>query len=1211
MPLQAHPCAGLRKEGDLIESQKITLFFLNVSKLQSQSKFTHFYPFTFMRPEINRVFRLIFFLIFSLQSWHASANVTVSVQPGNPAVSIGQSVTLGAVVTATGGEVVTGYQWLTSANNQSPFTTVGNSAALTLNDIQLANAGYYYVAISYQTGGGQGNASSTAVQLIVNRQPAISTQPVSLTSPAGSNVVFSVTTGGALPLHFQWQFNGVNLADGGRVTGSVGTNLEVQTITAGDAGNYDIVVTNLYGAATSDVATLQVFLAAPVIIGPTTATGKQGYPFNFSTSATGSAPITFGATGLPDGLSINLTNGVISGVPVVAGVFDVTLFATNAAATASGDLVLTLADDIPVITSATTAVGQQEGAFSYTITATNDPVSFSAGPLPDGLSLDTTNGVISGVPTVSGSFPVTIGATNAYGAGSETVTFNLASSEPAITSKLLKNGQQGQFLSYTITATNDPVSFSAEPLPAGLSLNPASGVISGVPLVSGSFAVTIGAANGFGVGSQTLTMNLSTAMPVITSALLAGGAEEQPGFAYTIRANNSPQSYGASGLPMGLTVNTNTGTISGTPLYAGNYAVQLSAANAWGVGTATLQLVIKNTTITNLVVGDVLTNYLSPYLLEFKFSLREGQDPTSRSVVASPALMSVTALEDGVPVSPSETSVFLKSVGGQGAKVVKGYLVLDFTESLASFANGDADGNAYSDAIATEIAGAQAFVNEQPADSQIGVYEFHRDDEAPQQVMALTTDKSLLNNAIAGIWTNYVQDFTSGSRAWDALGDAISALGPANSDESHFVVFMSDGQDDSSTNTFANVISSATNAAVQIYSIGLGDELDTTNLQTIASSTLGRYYAPTTLPDLTLDFAEIGKDLSSQYILRWATLKRSSTAFMPSFQISYDGFTADSPTNPPPFISGTNFVTFTNSSGSLDTNEVFLYTTNYIIPPYIATDYAGDELAGSLRLVTDGDVGPSAITLRTTYAPRYIRQMHLHYRANWPVTLNLESTNAGEMLAGWSLTETNDGAGGEWALLSSPDPSLLAGSIPFADFGKLLTFSFHDPIVASNAFSEFAVDNTIYTNTTGTNFYGFTLQNTNSYFAYYVVPPPHGTPIPWLLSYGFTNNFAAAELLDPNGNGLTVWQDYLAGLNPLDPNSTFDVQFGQSQNPPQIVFNTVVGRTYRIDWATSLNGSWTVLTDGIAGTGGIVTYTDLRNLNGTVSIFYRVVVEDQ
>lgn len=1158
-----------------------------------------------MKPRISTPVGLVLCLIFFLQIIHANAEVTVYVSPGTETVSVGETVALGAVVTTTGGETVTGYQWFKSPNSQGPYTSISQAAGLVWNSVQYTNAGYYYVNVTYQSGGSH-TLSSSPVSLTVIGNPAIVTQPVGASREPGSNVTFSVTAAGQPPLDFQWRLNGVNLSDNGRITGSQGTSLAIQNLSLSDGGNYDVVVANDFGSITSQVAVLNMAYILPVITSATNAAGQQGHAFNYTITATGTRPITFGAAGLSVGLSVNSTNGTISGIPQVAGVFDIALFATNPAQTASNVLVLTLADDIPVITSATNASGTQGYPFSYTITATNDPAWFNAAPLPNGLHVDNASGIISGTPLVSGLFSITIDATNAYGATSRTLTLNLAPGAPIITSALTKNGQQGQLFSYTIMATNNPATFSAGPLPDGLMVNPSSGVISGLPLVTGTFPVTIGAVNVFGSDSRTLTLNLATGAPVITSSLAAAGMEEGS-FSYTITANNSPTSFWAQDLPIGVTVNTNTGAITGTPLYAGDYSVPLFAANAWGVGTATLQLTVTNLAVSDLFITNVVPVYHSPYLLDFTFSLRDSDDPLSNhAVVASPTLMTVTAFEDGVPVDPSETGVILQPAD---SKVLKGYLVLDFTASIASLANGDANSNGISDAVDAEIAGAQEFVNQQPADSQIGVYEFHRDDEAPQQVVPLTTDKALLTSAIGGIWTNYVKNFPAGSRAWDALGEAITALGPTNTDENHYIVFMSDGEDDSSTNTLTNVLDQATNDAVQIYTVGYGDEMDSNALQNISDSTLGRFYdAGTNVSALALGFAQIGKDLSSLYVLRWATLKRSASTFMPSFQITYQGFTALSPPIPPPVVSGTNFVTVTNS-GIVTTNIVLLYTTNYIIPPYKPTSYAGNVLAGSLRLAADADVHPAAISLRATYVPRYIEQLHLHYRANWPVSLQLDTTNSGGLLDGWSLTQTNDGAGGEWALLSSPNPSILADSIPFATFGKLLTFSFSDPINASNAFSLFAIDNTIYTNTANTNFYGFLLTNAVSFTNLLPLPPPHGTPIPWLMSYGFTNNFAAAELLDTNGNGLAVWQDYLAGLNPLDTNSTFAVQLTGGQTPPQISFNTVVGRTYRIDWATDLTGPWTVLRDGIAGTGGNITFPDLRDLSQTQGMFYRVAVE--
>lgn len=1160
-----------------------------------------------MKTPIVRAIQLALILIL-LSLGRASASVSVTIQPAGQTVAVGENAVFGAIVTATGGEVVTGYQWFMSPSNQN-FTVVSTTSSLLINDVQTTDAGYIYVEVTYSGAGGQGTVPSATVQLTVNPQPRIITQPEDVTSPLGSNAVFTVEAGGAPPLHYQWQFNGANVANNGRITGAATTNLDIQDLMAGDAGGYQLVVKNLYGAATSQVATLVVSVVPPVITSATNLSGKQGYALNYTITATGTTPITFGATGLPAGLSVNWTNGDISGIPLVAGVFDVTLLATNAAQTSMADLVLTLADDIPVITSVTNAVGQQGVSFNYTITATNDPAWFSATPLPQGLTVDTNSGIISGVPLVSGVFAITIGAANEFGSNTQMLTLSLASGLPFISSAPVCNGQQGQPLSYSITASNNPAVFSANPLPEGLSLDAASGLISGVPLVEGSFSVTLGAYNPFGSNSQALTLNLASGAPGITSALTALGTEEQVNFRYVITASNSPTAFWADNLPTGLSVNTNTGAITGAPLYAGNYVVPLHAANAWGVGTAVLQLAINNRGISSLVITNVMTNYSSPYLVQFTFSLRDGADPsTSQAVVASPALMTVTAFENNVPVSPSETAVILERVGTQDSKVLKTYLVLDFSESIASPANGT-NAAGISDSVTAEISAAQDFVNSQPDGAQVGVYEFHRDDEAPQQVISLTANKTLVDSAIGGIWTNYVQGFPAGSRAWDAVTAAITALGAPNSDEIHSVVLMSDGGDDSSMATTNSVIAAATNEVVQIYAIGFGYELNAPALQSLASATMGSYYTAAKVADLSLTFGEIGKDLTSQYVLRWATLNRATNPFVPAFEIGYQGLVADSPANPPPFISGTNDVITTNLSGTVTTNEVFVYTTNYIMLPFLPTNYAGNVLAGALRLVSDADVTPAAITLRATYTPRYIRQMRLHYRANWPVSLSLASTNADEILSGWVLTQTNDGAGGQWALLSSPDPGNLSSSIPYGGFGDLLTFAFNDPISASNAFSLFAVDNTLYTNTIGTNFYGFTLTNGSAFTTVYGQPPPHGTPIPWLISYGFTNNFTNAELLDLNGNGLAVWQDYVAGLSPRSTNSTFGVQVAWSQNAPQIIFNTALNRTYRIEWATSLTGPWTVLRDGMAGTGGAISFTDLRDLNEVGEMYYRVAVD--
>src|SRR6266566_4782728 len=223
----------------------------------------------------------------------------------------------------------------------------------------------------------------------------------------------------------------------------------------------------------------------------------------------------------------------------------------------------------PVITSPLTATGQVGVAFSYQITATNSPTSFNATGLPAGLTVNTTNGLISGTPTTAGTYSVTISATNGSGTGNATLTLTIKPPPPVITSSLTATGQVGVAFSYSITATNNPTSYNATGLPAGLSVNTATGVISGTPAAgtdAGSpYTVTISATNSGGTGSGTLTLTINPPPPpVITSSLTATGTVGVA-FSYTITATNNPTSYTATGLPPGLSLGSgsNRNVISG------------------------------------------------------------------------------------------------------------------------------------------------------------------------------------------------------------------------------------------------------------------------------------------------------------------------------------------------------------------------------------------------------------------------------------------------------------------------------------------------------------------------------------------------------------------------------------------------------------------------------------------------------------------------
>ena len=95
--------------------------------------------------------------------------------------------------------------------------------------------------------------------LCVAEPPQVTAHPVDQTDVApGSDVTFSVTATGTKPLSYQWQKDGVNLSDGGRISGATTATLTITGVTESDEGGYRCVVTNSAGTATSNTATLTV-----------------------------------------------------------------------------------------------------------------------------------------------------------------------------------------------------------------------------------------------------------------------------------------------------------------------------------------------------------------------------------------------------------------------------------------------------------------------------------------------------------------------------------------------------------------------------------------------------------------------------------------------------------------------------------------------------------------------------------------------------------------------------------------------------------------------------------------------------------------------------------------------------------------------------------------------------------------------------------------
>ena len=170
----------------------------------------------------------------------------------------------------------------------------------------------------------------------------------------------------------------------------------------------------------------------PVITSPTNGIATA-YDFFTYTITASNSPTSFAASALPAGLSLNSTNGVISGTPTTVGQYVVALTASNAEGDGTGTLTLNINPNpnAPVIGGTLSAAGQVGTAFDYQITVSNSPTSYLEEGLPTGLSLHPTSGRITGTPTVSGSFAVSLTAFNVV--GSDTETLSLTIKNPSLT----------------------------------------------------------------------------------------------------------------------------------------------------------------------------------------------------------------------------------------------------------------------------------------------------------------------------------------------------------------------------------------------------------------------------------------------------------------------------------------------------------------------------------------------------------------------------------------------------------------------------------------------------------------------------------------------------------------------------------------------------------------------------------------------------------
>jgi len=292
----------------------------------------------------------------------------------------------------------------------------------------------------------------------------------------------------------------------------------------------------------------------PAITSASGTTFTVGAAGTFLVTATGSPAPTLSQTGtLPTGVSFNAATGVLSGTPATGtgGIYPITFTAENSVTpNATQSFTLTV-NERPAFTVPHQATFRVGTASTFTVMATGFPVPAisASGAWPAGVTFNPVTDVLSGtpVPGTGGIYNIALTAQN--GAGSAYEIFTVFVDEPAAitsaNSAVFATGTPGSF---TVTATGFPAPVLSESgtLPAGLTFNASSGLLSGTPTAGtgGTYPITFREHNGIGPDAlQSFTLTVNQAPSITTQPASQAVTASQTAAFSVVATGTVPLSY--------------------------------------------------------------------------------------------------------------------------------------------------------------------------------------------------------------------------------------------------------------------------------------------------------------------------------------------------------------------------------------------------------------------------------------------------------------------------------------------------------------------------------------------------------------------------------------------------------------------------------------------------------------------------------------------